>query len=131
MKKIIRYTLGLFVATFMMFGCKQQDAEMYENNPQLFFARGNDGYGQQDSIIHSFFLVAEGQDRDTVYVELATMGFPENITRPVNIVQTNTGEVNAAIAGTHYIAFDDPSIADQFAVAAGKVSVKIPVIFFT
>lgn len=128
MKKLFNYIWGICMILGSMCSCQQQDTEVYENDPRIFFARGDRGYGQQDSLVHSFFTVPEGQDRDTVFIELKTMGFPSEISRPVKIVQTNTDAADAAIPGTHYIAFDDPSIAGQFAVAPGEVAVKIPLI---
>lgn len=128
MKKLFNYIWGICTILGSMCSCQQQDTEVYENDPRIFFARGDRGYGQQDSLVHSFFTVPEGQDRDTVFIELKTMGFPSEISRPVKIIQTNTDAADAAISGTHYVAFDDPSIAGQFAVAPGEVAVKIPLI---
>lgn len=129
MKKSVKYLVGIGMVVWCLCSCQQQDAEMYVDDPRLFFARGNGGYGQQDSILHSFFMIPEEEGRDTVFVELKTMGFPVDKIRPVKIIQTNNNEANAAIPGTHYIAFDDPEIVDQFAIAPGEVSAKIPIIF--
>ena len=127
MNRIFRYVvLGL---TLLAVACEQHDALMYDNDAQVCFARGEDGFGQQDSVLHSFFLVPSNQDRDTVWVELALMGFPMNEDRPVKLIQTNTGAANAAVAGVHYVAFDDPVDVNQIMIGAGQVSTKIPVIF--
>ena len=37
-------------------------------------------------------------------------------------------EADAAIAGKHFVAFDDPEVVDRFAIAPGQVSVELPVI---
>ena len=112
----------------LTFSCERHDALMYENDPRISFARGDDGYGQQDSILHSFFTVSEKQNRDTVWVELAIMGLPADQERPVKIVQTNTEATDAALPGTHYIAFDNPEVTGRMVIKSGQVTAKVPVI---
>ena len=127
MKKIIKYILILCL--FLEYGCEQHDALVYENDPRICFTRGDRGYGQQDSVVHSFFLVPSGQDRDTVWVEMSVMGCPDpENARSIKIVQSNAGAEGAAVAGTHYVAFDDPEIAEEMQVPVNAVKVKIPVI---
>lgn len=109
-------------------GCSQHDALLFESEPQVCFYRGEDGYGQQDSLLHSFFAVPAGQDRDTVWVELALVGFPTDEARPVKIVQTNTGAPDAAVAGTHFVALDDPEMAGRIVIGANQVRTKIPIV---
>ncbi len=126
MKKILKYIVPVVV--LLAAACSQHDALMYESDPQVCFYRGDDGYGQQDSILHSFFLVSDTQDRDTVWVELALIGFPADEPRAVNIVQTNKDAADAAVAGTHYVALDDPEVVNQIVIGAGQAVTKIPII---
>lgn len=132
MKRNILYMIGLLGLLQGMSSCDQHDAELYENDPRVYFYRGSYEGGntlQQDSIKHSFFLLPMGQDRDTVWVDVRTMGMPvEDKARPVKIVQTNAGQPDGAVVGTHYVAFDDPAIAEMMAVQPGQVQVMIPVI---
>lgn len=127
MNKIVRYVIG-GLAVVLATACERQDALMYKSNPRIAFARGDNGKGQQDSVLHSFYLLPEGQKRDTVWVEVAVMGFSEDEVRPVNIVQTNAGKENAAVPGTHYVGFDDPEVVAQVAIPAHAVTARIPVI---
>lgn len=124
MRKII-CLIGLILFVFM--ACKQNDALEYEDDPALYFFY--DKYGQADSIAHSFFFLPDEVSRDTVYVDIRTMGNLSEKDRPISIVQTNTGAENAAVAGVHYIPFDDAEVKKYFIVAAGKAAVKIPIIF--
>lgn len=129
MKKLIKYCLMLGLLGWMVSACEQQDAQIYENDPRIAFKRGERGYGQQDSLIHSFFLVTKGKERDTVWVEMAAMGLPEQEkARAIRLVQTNEGKEGAAVAGKHYVAFDDASVAGLMLMPANQVEVKIPVI---
>ena len=64
-----------------------------------------------------------------MWVEVALMGFPMNAIRPVEIVQTNQDAADAAIAGVHYIAFDDAEVKDLMVMGTNQVIARIPVIF--
>lgn len=126
MKKIWYYLIcGM---ALLAIGCERNDARVFEGEARVCFLRGEDGKEQQDSILQSFFFVPETQDRDTVWVEIALMGFPVNEARPLKIVQTNQNAADAAIAGTHYIAFDDVEVKDLMVMGANQVTAKIPVI---
>lgn len=118
--------LGVILLTA---ACSRHDALMFGSDSQVSFFRGDDGYGQQDSILHSFFLESDDtQERDTVWVELALVGFPADEARPVKIVQTNKDAADAAVAGTHYVALEDPEVANQVVIGAGQSVTRIPVI---
>ena len=127
MKKIWNYLICGMV--LLAVGCERHDAQVFEGEARVCFLRGEDGKGQQDSILQSFFVVPETLDRDTVWVEIALMGFPVNEVRPLKIVQTNQNAADAAVAGTHYIAFDDAEVKDLMVMGANQVMAKIPVIF--
>ena len=45
-------------------------------------------------------------------------------------MQTNVGEPFAAVAGKHYIGFDDERVEGQVSIAAGQVKRMLPVIFY-
>ena len=122
MKNIVLFILSVFM--LLGISCKKNVALEYENDPALYFT--NDPYGQRDSIHHSFFII-DG-DRDTVYVEIQTMGMTSNNVRPFVLEQTNEGTPNAAIAGVHYIAFDDPSVSKFYVIPAHNVKVNVPII---
>ena len=112
----------------MLGGCNEQEAALYSDEPKISFTRGDNGYGQQDSISQTFFLLPSEQSRDTVWVELSLEGMPAAAPRTIKIEQTNAGKAGAAEAGKHYVAFDDPSIAEAMQLPANAVSVNIPII---
>ena len=125
MKRIFINMMAGVLAIGGLCSCEQQAPTVFEEAPGIYFARKN---GQNDSIAHTFFSVQEKQERDTIFVELLTMGKPFDVARPVRIVQTNVEEADADIAGKHFVAFDDPEVVDRFAIAPGQVSVELPVI---
>lgn len=126
MKKIKNITSGiLFMLLFISVSCSEYIALEYENDPALYFV--NDEYGQRDSLSQSFFLIP-GNGPDTVYVEIQTMGRISDSDRPFKLQQTNADEENAAVAGVHYVAFDDPQVAKYFVIPANQVKVRLPII---
>lgn len=129
MKNILKYSVIICLLACMHAACERQDALMYENDARIAFKRGERGYGQQDSVIHSFFLVKKDKERDTVWIEMSASGFPDQTQdRPLKLVQTNAGAAGAAVAGKHYVAFDDPAIAGMMVLPQAQVEVKVPVI---
>lgn len=126
MKKTGIYLIGALL--WLAAGCEQHDAQVFEEEARVCFLRGDDGKGQQDSILQSFFVVPETQERDTVWVEVALIGFPVGEARPVKVVQTNADAADAAVAGTHYVAFDAAEVKELMVMGANRVTARIPVI---
>lgn len=75
----------------------------------------------------SFVYGADNITRDTVWYEVETMGKLSDSDRPVSLEQVDTA-ANMAVAGRHYVAFDDPSLASLYVIPAGKARARIPVV---
>lgn len=116
---------SLFFITLLCFSCKENEALEYVNDPALYFV--NDKKKQMDSLNHSFFTVP-GNGPDTVYVLIHTMGYVYDFDRPFTLEQTNAEEENAAIAGVHYVPFDDAQVSKYFVIPANQAEVKLPII---
>lgn len=131
MNKILRYIGRLLPVVLLLGGCNQEGVYEYENEPRLYFFKGNYNLSelvQNDSIIHSFFSVPESQSRDTVWIDIRTMGYLGEEARTFKIVQTNEGDSDAAIPGTHYIGFDDPAVAEMMKIPAKAFRYLMPVV---
>lgn len=126
MKKLyILVVLSVISSTFIC-SCKENQMETYNDKAALYFEYAT--YGQKDSINHSFFVYDEDVTFDTVRVVICMTGYPENYDRPINLIQTNSGSPDAAIPGTHFVAFDDPDIQKHICMPAGQVKTEIPVV---
>lgn len=132
MKQHITLFYSLLAVLFACAGCSEQDMMRYGETPAVYFANQDantsDPVTQHDSISHSFFIYGTDVTRDTVHVLIRIMGNPVDYDRPIKLVQTNAGEPDAAIAGTHYVAFDDPSIIDSVCIRAGEVRRMVPIV---
>lgn len=130
MKQLLIYISCIFFITILC-NCQEKEIERYKDDPRLYFSREkwSENYSNQgDSTEHSFFTLPDDQLRDTVWVDIRTMGLPTDFPRPFRIVQTNAKQADAAIPGKHYVAFDDESIRDLMMIPAGKVQHFMPVI---
>lgn len=78
-----------------------------------------------DSTTHFTFVYEPDKTTiDTIWVEVSTMGYVTDYDRPIMLRQIK----GTAEAGKHYIAFNDPSLADFYIIPAGKSKTKLPVI---
>lgn len=128
--KTVYYYLGMLLFASALTGCKENTALEYENDPCLYFYNGSDrdGFVQKDSAAHTFFVLPNAQMRDTVWIDVCTMGYPEDTDRPFELVLTNADKPNAAVPGKHFVAFDDESIKKYYVLPAGKVRYRMPII---
>lgn len=80
---------------------------------------------------YSFLInAAEEQTRDTVWLKVNTLGKLSPDSRPLALVQvedTNRNVVNA-VAGKHYVAFDDPSLAAFYRMPGDSTVAEVPVV---
>ena len=112
-------------------GCKENTALEYENAPALYFKYSkNDSEAdyQRDSIAHTFFIQPSDQMRDTIIIQILTMGFPTTEDRPFVLEQINVGQPGAAVAGKHFVAFDDAEMIEHLMIPKGTVGKKFPLI---
>ena len=80
---------------------------------------------------YSFLLnAAEEQTRDTVWLKVNTLGKLSPDCRPIALVQiedTNRNVINA-VAGKHYVAFDDSSLAELYRMPGDSSVTEVPVV---
>ena len=124
--KIVIVNILIFLLVVGTISCKENTALDYENDPALYFENGT--YSQKDSIAHTFFIQPNDQMRDTVFVEILTMGYPIDSDRPFVLEQANAGQPGAAIAGKHFVAFDDPEMLEHLKIPKGSVRKSFPLI---
>ena len=130
--KIITYVVLLFTAGMLITGCEEKVVEKFDDNASLYFYRdmytaNKQGVLQYDSIDYSFFLAGSAQETE-IWLQVELTGKVSDEARPFTIVQTNAGDPGAAVAGTHYVAFDDPRITKYMILPAKATTVLIPVI---
>ena len=126
MKHTILYLMVLSLA--LLFAACEQDMEVYhaEGNDRLNFWYEN--YYEPDTLItYTFIYVPEEQITDTIWFDLETSGYVTNYPRTISFEQMPV-DSNAAVAGTHYVAFDDPAMKDVYVVPANSSRARVPLI---
>lgn len=133
MNKSFRYILSLCAALLVLGGCKEETPATYTGETGIFFFRGNqyiagDLFTQYDSLNLSFVNVDDDENLISAYIDVRTSGMPAGEARKIVFEQTNVGETGAAVAGKHFVPFDDASLAAQMVMPAGEVRALIPVV---
>lgn len=106
-------SLGLLIAC-------EEDLPLYNDNQGMLNFVGDTTYNYS-------FVYHSGYQQDTIWMEVETMGFMTDEARPFEIKQELTGE-NDAIAGVHYLSFDNAFYQPYMKIEAGTVKAKVPVI---
>ena len=124
----------LFVTT----ACEQFQGIEYSDEPTLNFTINTDlnTGARKDSLTHSFFMnppnpdleIIDGKEYQTIYIDIFTMGILSSENRLVSFYQQNEGQADAAIAGIHYIPFDDERVKNKMFIPAGANKASVPVV---
>lgn len=75
------------------------------------------------------FIYAGGVERDTLWFKVRTSGFLSDQPRPIALKQIAVSDtIDNAEPGVHYMAFDDPALAQFYQVPANADTLSIPVV---
>ena len=114
MKKIFVFLSAVILLA--AFSACEQDLPTY-SDPQ---ARLNFDYTQYASgVVNYSFVFSKGKTKDTVWIQLNTMGKLSNENRPFELQQITSGN-HDAIPSKHYVGFDDEAMKSYLTVPAGK-----------
>lgn len=117
MKRHILYILA--IAMLSLTACSEKDIMQYEDQPALYLVNSEKSF--------SFFYSETGGDKDTVHVTVHAMGYPSTVDRAFTLCQLNEGEADAAVPGTHYLAFSSDEMRQLMVMPAGKSEVVVPI----
>lgn len=131
--KRMKYALYMFTMLMLTASC-EKDLPLYDTATcRLNFyypdvETTTDFKAKMAASSYSFVYVGADVKQDTVWFEVESMGFLSDKDRPIQLVQVDTAGVRQAVAGKHFIAFDDPSLKRFYVMPAGKARTKIPVV---
>jgi hypothetical protein len=116
---------------FACTSCSENVLPDYSGDDAIYFYHGTYGGNinvfQRDSIIFSF--ISSGlKERDTVYIDVRTMGDIQPRPRPFRVEQIDGDEESAAQPGVHYVPFDDPEMLALTRIPANATQYAMPVI---
>lgn len=112
--------------------CDDNDLDMYDNDPKLYFFKGNYNYGEiyqpADSVVYTFRTAIPGITQDTIYIWAWIMGLPSDGDRAFALEQVVTGGAREAVSGRHFLPFDDRAYDSLLVVPAHVEKFRVPVI---
>lgn len=116
----------------VLLSCEKEDAYYETPDCHLNFAYG-DATSEQitEAMItttYSFRYAGDTVRNDTLWFEVETMGFLSPTDRPLRLQQFPAEEVENAVPGRHYTAFDDAGLAQFYRIPANQSKVRIPVV---
>lgn len=124
-------TINIFILVLLttIISCQKETPTLWSDADRLNFVQT--GYTQEnieaDTIInYTFVFEPEEVKEHTIWVEIKTMGGIYNYPRPVRIKQTPSLS-NDAVAGTHYMSFDNAEVKKQFIIPAAENTAKLPI----
>ena len=89
---------------------------------------GFDMENSADTLVYRTFIYSGPQaETDTVWIPLKTIGKVVDYDRPVKLVQLPV-EDSCAVAGKHFVAFDDPEMLEHLKIPKGSVRKSFPLI---
>ncbi len=132
MKTNIKYIVILLSIVSIFYSCSMNLEPLSDTHNRIAVVFDED----LDSVYsYTFAYYTDDFKYDTVYVELTVVGTIGETDRKVSLVQRQLEgndpdgtPYNNAVAGKHYVAFDDSSIADKYVIKAGATGALIPIV---
>ncbi len=120
MNRLIYFTIVFLAA--VLTGCSKTDYLLYNDIARVQLT--------DTATLNSTFVYKAGNIlRDTVYIQVNTIGQMADHDRPVKLVQVNEpNELHPAVPGLHYVAMDDPSLKELMVIKANTVTTMVPVV---
>ena len=123
--------IGSWVLVSGLTSC-EKDLPVYDTEVcrlNFYYGLDNRSYykDEMSRSTYSFVFGGENRQRDTLWFEVQTMGFVTDNDRPVTLEQLPS-DGDQAVAGRHYVPFDDPSLVHLYVIPAGKARTKLPVV---
>ena len=82
---------------------------------------------RNDSLASYSFVYNKQLTSDTIWFTVKTIGFVAAEDRKIELMQVPTGN-NDAVAGKHYLRFDDAGLARFYVIKGGATKARVPVV---
>jgi hypothetical protein len=77
---------------------------------------------------YTFYYEKATETQDTVFFDIYAIGGVSKEDRSFTLEQVQVPNVTNAVAGKHYVAFNDPKATKNFVIKAGAIHTKVPII---
>jgi len=112
--------------------CKKDQYYIFDDIPRLQFGppistlKLNEYTDSLKS--ETFFYEAQDIHQDTVYFDIYTVGETSKKDRKYQLQQIQLNGLENAIPGKHFVAFDDPAVANLYVIKSDSVHARVPIV---
>ena len=111
------------VGSCMLASCEKELPLYGDSQSRLHFEYAS----RNDSLASYSFVYNKQLTHDTVWFTVRTIGFVAAEDRPLELVQVPTGD-HDAVAGKHYLPFNDAGLARFYVIKGGATKARVPVV---
>ncbi|WP_158499884.1 DUF4843 domain-containing protein [Sphingobacterium paucimobilis] len=130
MKRIL---LLIFLFSGLLNACKQDEYYIYNDEKRIQFGPQPNRiytatYNMADTLkMQNFFYKDASIVKDTVYFDIYAIGGVESFDRQFVLEQEEYPHMENAVAGVHYVPFNDPGIQKHYMMKADSVHAVVPI----
>jgi len=124
----------ILIAAAAITSCKQDQYYLYNDVGRLQFGPEpsriyTTQYDLADTLKpYTFYYEDPTVTQDTIYFDIYAIGGTKNTDRTFTLEQEQIPNTLNAVAGTHFIAFNDPKVSKFYTIKAGTIHTKVPII---
>jgi len=131
--KNLKYIIA-FIAMAIMASCKQDAYYLFNDTARIQFGPDisflyNPEASLRDTVKpHTFYYDNATVQQDTVFYDIYAIGGTSKNDRAFKLVQEQVPNAANAIAGDHFVAFDNSIVNKYYVIKAGSIHTRVPVI---
>lgn len=123
----------IFFFSIVVLSCKQDDYLLYTDIDRIQFGPAIENLYEPalqlaDTLKRHTFYYTPTKMADTVFFDIYAIGGPKPFDRQFKLKQVFTSIAQNAVAGVHYVSFDDPLYKNFHIIPAGKIHTSVPII---
>lgn len=124
----------MMVGLLSVYACKKDQYYLYNDAARIQFGPEiariyTASYNLADTLKpFTFYYEAPSVTMDTVFFDIYAIGGVKKEDRSFTLEQVQVPNVTNAVAGKHYVAFNDPKATKNFIIKAGTVHTRVPIL---
>ena len=132
----LKYVMVAIVALTIT-ACEKNQYNLYDDVARIQFGPNPSMLYKTDQNLadtlkrYTFYYEDALTTQDTVYFDIYAIGGTKPTDRTFTLQQEQLANTQNAVAGTHYVAFNDAKVAKFYVIKAGAVHAKVPVILLS
>ena len=120
----------LLAILVIMIACQQESPDAWSGEDRINFVQNGSSasaIAADTMTIYTFVFEPEAVTTHTIWVGVKIMGKAHDYPRAVRLKQVPS-HGRDAVAGVHYVGFDNTEVKEQYIIPAGAVTAQLPII---